>query len=99
MSRGGSGRRWRPSAATADLLEVAMSNSPESGFDRCGLEHRFTAGEDAGDGGSGGGSHATTATAASGGASGTPLWVKHVQNYPGGISGGVRARLQAGGAA
>jgi hypothetical protein len=28
-------------------------------------------------------------------AGGTPLWVKHVQNYPGGISGGVRARLVA----
>jgi hypothetical protein len=25
----------------------------------------------------------------------TPLWVKHVRNYPGGISGGVRARLVA----
>jgi hypothetical protein len=25
----------------------------------------------------------------------TPLWVKHVKNYPGGISGGVRARLVA----
>lgn len=24
-----------------------------------------------------------------------PLWVKHVQNFPGGISGGVRARLAA----
>ena len=29
------------------------------------------------------------------GAGGTPLWVKHVRNYPGGISGGVRARLVA----
>src|SRR5512132_3877191 len=28
-------------------------------------------------------------------AGGTPLWVKHVRNYPGGISGGVRARLVA----
>jgi hypothetical protein len=28
-------------------------------------------------------------------ASDTPLWVKHVRNYPGGISGGVRARLVA----
>lgn len=28
-------------------------------------------------------------------AAGTPRWVKHVQNYPGGISGGVRARLVA----
>ena len=25
------------------------------------------------------------------GAGGTPLWVKHVRNYPGGISGAVRA--------
>ena len=35
-------------------------------------------------------------------ASGTPLWVKHVRNYPGGISGSVRARsmtLQDGTAA
>jgi hypothetical protein len=32
------------------------------------------------------------------GARGTPRWVKHVQNYPGGISGGVRARLVALGA-
>jgi len=29
------------------------------------------------------------------GAGGTPRWVKHVQNYPGGISAGVRARLVA----
>ena len=29
------------------------------------------------------------------GAGGTPLWVKHVRNYPGGISGAVRARLIA----
>ena len=29
------------------------------------------------------------------GADGTPLWVKHVRNYPGGISGAVRARLLA----
>ena len=29
------------------------------------------------------------------GAGGAPLWVKHVQNYPGGISVGVRARLAA----
>ena len=26
----------------------------------------------------------------------TPLWVRHVQNYPGGISEGVRATLDAG---
>src|SRR3989442_4302765 len=30
------------------------------------------------------------------GAQGTPLWVQHVQNYPGGISNGVRAKLAAG---
>src|SRR5262245_8143544 len=29
------------------------------------------------------------------GARGVPLWVKHVRNYPGGISGSVRARLVA----
>ena len=29
------------------------------------------------------------------GAGGASLWVKHVQNYPGGISVGVRARLAA----
>src|SRR6266540_2307643 len=28
-------------------------------------------------------------------ADGSPLWVLHVQNYPGGISNGVRARLTA----
>jgi hypothetical protein len=28
-------------------------------------------------------------------AGGSPLWVRHVQNYPGGISNGVRARLTA----
>lgn len=28
-----------------------------------------------------------------GGAESAPLWVRHVQNYPGGISNGVRARL------
>jgi hypothetical protein len=34
--------------------------------------------------------------APTGGAAGAPpLWVQHVQNYPGGISGGVRARLAA----
>jgi len=32
---------------------------------------------------------------ASGSAGSTPLWVKHVQNFPGGISVGVRARLAA----
>src|SRR5437899_2701241 len=30
------------------------------------------------------------------GAQGAPLWVQHVQNYPGGISDGVRAKLLAG---
>jgi len=30
-----------------------------------------------------------------GSAASPPLWVKHVQNFPGGISGGVRARLVA----
>ena len=29
-------------------------------------------------------------------ASTTPRWVKHVENYPGGISGGVRAYLDKG---
>ncbi len=28
-------------------------------------------------------------------ADGAPLWIRHVQNYPGGISNGVRARLAA----
>jgi hypothetical protein len=31
----------------------------------------------------------------SGSAAPKPLWVRHVENYPGGISGGVRARLAA----
>lgn len=31
-----------------------------------------------------------------GGAKSQPLWVKHIQNYPGGISNGVRARVAAG---
>jgi hypothetical protein len=31
----------------------------------------------------------------SGGAAPRPLWVRHVKNFPGGISGGVRARLAA----
>src|SRR5918911_3616469 len=34
--------------------------------------------------------------AGSAAASTTPLWVKHVENYPGGISGGVRAYLDNG---